>query len=364
MKRLFLLMNLMLMGLTPHTGMCSLFEKPTPTEQLKQFAIGLAGAVVTVAVLTTISSYIQQKMMNDFGGNNALPSIPHGEAKKWSGSLPQPFEKILEEQEEAKIFIENNVPLDNGYLLHGVPGTGKTFAIRVLAEKLNVPLIETNSGQFINIWQGSGNQTLKNIIKQARSCRKKLPFRCIVFIDEIDGFMRHRGGIGDGGEDRLFNDILSVITDEKNNDILFIAATNFLHLMDPALIRTGRLVPVELKLPSSCEREQFLTHFCEQKQLSLDTSVLSKNEFAHETEKYSNADLEALCNESFRSHLLYQLHEWETERFKLPFPLRLFVRKGLQKEYPHFSLALKKGIEKKKKDHNADLSEAVQMMYQ
>ena len=359
MKRLFLFINLLLLGFTPTSGICSIFENPTPTEQLKSFVLGLVGAGITVGVVTYISSYIQKKMMSDFGGNKVSPKISHGEAKKWSGSLPQPFENILEEQEQAKIFIENNVPIDNGYLLYGVPGTGKTVAVRVLAEKLNIPLIETNSGQFINAWQGSGNQTWKSIIKTAHSCRKKLPFRCIVFIDEIDGFIRHRGN---GEEDRLCNEILSEIPDEKNNDILFIGATNFLNLLDSALIRAGRLVPVELKLPSSCEREQFLTHFCQQKQLSLDASIISKNEFAHRTEKYSNADLKTLCNKSFRSHILYQLHKWERDRFKLPFPLRMFVSKGLEKEYPHFSLALKQELEKKKNQTDG-ISDAAQMMY-
>jgi len=120
-------------------------------------------------------------------------AIPQGELKKWGGNFPKPIEDLVELQKYAEAFAQRGAPpLRNGYLLHGVPGTGKTFLAKALAEKLQIPLIEVNSGQFLSALQGSGNARLAEILKLAHQCKKGPGFKCIVFIDEIDGLSRSR----------------------------------------------------------------------------------------------------------------------------------------------------------------------------
>jgi|GEM_PF-2811691 len=265
----------------------------------------------------TISALVIYSLLKD-KQDSVKPIIPKGAAKEWAGRLPGNLDKILELKDHAEILAKKGITSPNGYLFHGVPGTGKTLLARVLAEKLQVPLIETNSGEFITMWQGSGNTKLQAILKAAHSCEAQLPFRCIVFIDEIEVIKR---GSGNGEEDRLMTGLLAAITDPKNSTILFIGATNYKEKVDPALQREGRLLPIELTLPESSIRKQQIELFLKNSREILNEQDLSMNDLLEKTRNFSSAKLIETMKQVLRSHIITR----KTSKTSFSKKLQLFL---------------------------------------
>lgn len=311
MKRILLTFSIIVAGFFPHQAHSSsvidsvtgFLERTCTVENWDRYAVRALAAGVAIATMYGAVKGVQISINN---GTKQNPQIFSGYAKKWTGSLPIKLQEIVNQASFAGLFLQHGVPLHNGYLLYGVPGTGKTWLARVLSDTLQIPLLETNSGQFINPLQGSGNIALKTLLQQAHSCWKKKPFKCIVFIDEIDGLTRQRGS---GEEDRLFNELLSVITKPENSDILFLGATNFIDKMDAALKRDGRLVPIELKLPTDDIRKQLVQDFLARHKLSLDRHFITLDYIGSETGEFSLATLAAVLDSALRSHLQYDVFE-------------------------------------------------------
>ena len=128
-----------------------------------------------------VSIYVALKGIEGLMGIEA--TIQKNASKNWGGPLPEEIEALLQAKKHYPALKERGVPPHNGYIFHGVPGTGKTLLARVVSDKLQIPLIETNAGKFMSMLQGSGNSKLKAIMNKARSCKTQKPFRCIVFID-------------------------------------------------------------------------------------------------------------------------------------------------------------------------------------
>ena len=229
--------------------------------------------------------------------------IPKDTCKNWAGPLPKAFEDLLRSRKHYKALSEKGLQLHNGYLLHGAPGAGKTFAVRVLAEKLQIPLIETNSGRFMTEIQAAGNKKLKEMLEKANDCKTQVPFKCILFIDELDGLQRNRHG-SNGEEDRIINDLLATITSEENKDILFIGATNFIDKIAEALKRDGRLVPVKVELPTDQTRETVIASLLQKYTITLDAKLLNMDELLKKTKGFSSATIDALITDALRNHIM------------------------------------------------------------
>ena len=258
-----------------------------------------------VSIATTIHSLFESK------GDSIKPTISTGANKQWAGRLPGNLNEILELKEHVEILANKGLNSPNGYLFHGVPGTGKTLLARVLAERLQVPLIETNSGQFVTAWRGSGVAKLNAILKAAHSCEAQLPFRCIVFIDEIEIINRGGAGPGSAEDDRLLTALLAAITDPKNIDILWLGATNHIERVDPALQRDGRLSPLELTLPGDSIRRQHIDLFLKN----------SKEVLDEKTRDFSAAKLNETMKQVLRSHIINR----NTSKTSFSKKLKLFL---------------------------------------
>ena len=215
----------------------------------------------------------------------------------WIGQLPESLETLLKQTNHYKELKECGLAPSNGFLLHGKPGTGKTLAVRELAKRLNLPLIETNSGQFMGAYQGSANAKLEKIMQEANTHPERTPFKCIVFIDELDGFKRHRGS-SNGEEDRFMSDLLSILTNKENESILFIGATNYIEEIDEALKRSGRLVPLEMELPNDQTRMALVCGTLERLKHELDQQILTLEDIVSQTKGFSHADIISLLEKA------------------------------------------------------------------
>jgi cell division protease FtsH len=203
--------------------------------------------------------------------------------------------EIVEFLKHPKKFIAIGAKIPKGVLLLGSPGTGKTLMAKAVAGEAGVPFFNISGSEFVEMFVGVGASRVRDLFKQAK---KNAP--SIVFIDEIDAVGRHRGaGLGGGHDEReqTLNQILVEMDGfETNTNVIVIAATNRLDVLDPALLRPGRFDRrVVLDLPDINEREAILLIHTKNKPLSKQVNL---KVIAQRTPGFSGADLANLVNEA------------------------------------------------------------------
>ncbi len=192
-------------------------------------------------------------------------------------------------------FEDAGAKIPKGVLLEGSPGTGKTLLARAVAAEAGVPFISASGSEFIEMFVGVGASRVRTLFDKAR---QNSP--CVVFIDEIDAVGRQRGaGIAGGNDEReqTLNQILTNMDGfEQGQDIVVIAATNRIDILDNALTRPGRFDrKVNVPLPDYDGRIKIAdVHF---KNKNVDDSV-QFDELASLTPGFSGADIANLANEA------------------------------------------------------------------
>ena len=108
------------------------------------------------------------------------------------------LKEIIEYLREPQRFQKLGGRIPKGVLLVGPPGTGKTLLARAVAGEANVPFFSISGSDFVEMFVGVGASRVRDLFEQGK---KNAP--CIIFIDEIDAVVRHRGaGLGGGNDER------------------------------------------------------------------------------------------------------------------------------------------------------------------
>ncbi len=153
--------------------------------------------------------------------------------------LLEPARLVIEDREEGK------QALQNGILMHGEPGNGKTDFAEALAGELGVPFIQLTYTDVSSKWLGQTPKVLQKTFEYARS---QAP--CVLFLDEIDGFLPSRDGNLHSEDRRVANTLLTEIVRLRTSKVVLVGATNFLDKLDPAAVREGRFdLKVEITPP-------------------------------------------------------------------------------------------------------------------
>lgn len=200
------------------------------------------------------------------------------EAVEWPLKYPEVFEKA------------NTTP-PKGILLYGPPGTGKTLLAKAVANESEANFISVKGPELLSKWVGESEKAVREIFRKARQAAP-----CIVFFDEIDAIAPRRGsGIGDSHvTERVVSQILTELDGlEELRNVVVIAATNRPDILDPGLLRPGRIDRLIYVPPPDLEaRKEILQIHTKGKPLAEDVDL---DEIAEKTEGYTGADLAAIC---------------------------------------------------------------------
>ena len=144
-------------------------------------------------------------------------------------------EQIIDYYYRREEYEKMGVHPERGILLHGAPGTGKTYSAQKIAEFLDWEMIEVGMS---DVGSKYIHETSLHIRRKFDESRKKAP--AIIFLDELDALGSSREMSGQGHKIEEINELLRQVEKAGKDGLLVIAATNFLDAIDPALVRKGR----------------------------------------------------------------------------------------------------------------------------
>jgi transitional endoplasmic reticulum ATPase len=202
-------------------------------------------------------------------------------------------EAVLWPLQHPETFQRLGVAPPRGVLLYGPPGCGKTFVVRALASSGRLSVHAVKGAELMDKWVGASEKAVRELFRRARDSAPSL-----VFLDEIDAMAPRRGQSFDSGvTDRVVASLLTELDGiEPLRDVVVLGATNRPDLIDPALLRPGRLEKLVFVEPPDAEaRREILRTAGKSIPLSADVDL---NALADELEGYSAADCVALLREA------------------------------------------------------------------
>ncbi|MFQ5413290.1 MAG: ATP-dependent zinc metalloprotease FtsH [Phycisphaerae bacterium] len=205
-------------------------------------------------------------------------------------------QEIIEFLKAPKKFQRLGGRIPRGVLLVGEPGCGKTLLARAIAGEADVPFFSISGSDFVEMFVGVGASRVRDLFKQAK---ENSP--CIIFLDEMDAVGRRRGAsFAGGGHDEREQTLNAILVEmdgfDTNHQVIVIAATNRVDVLDPALIRPGRFDrQVFVSLPDVQGRYEILKVHA--KKIKLGPTADTRR-IARGTPMFSGADLAALINEA------------------------------------------------------------------
>lgn len=215
------------------------------------------------------------------------------------GGLAEQAEEIKEVIElplqKPELFEKVGIHPPKGILLYGPPGTGKTLLAKAVASSTHSIFIEIVGSELVQKFIGEGAKLIKEIFQLAR---EKAP--SIIFIDEIDALAAKRIEIGTSGErevQRTFMQFLAEIDGFKHLDnVKIIGCTNRKDILDPAILRPGRLDRlIHVSNPNKEGiKEIFKIHTA---RMTLDKKINAEKLF-NLMEGFSGAEIKASCTEA------------------------------------------------------------------
>jgi len=198
------------------------------------------------AEIPTISISIEKTYFSDIGGlDDVIKEI-------------EIFRYGIEHPED---FLEYGKKPPRSLMMYGPPGTGKTTIARAIATELKVRFVNIQSSDILEKWFGESERKLAKYLNEFNKYALENKTKVIVFFDEAEALMARRGSTeGFNGADRVVNVLNNYLEGISPTDgLIFIAATNMIESIDPALLRDGRFsTKIEIPKPSRAGVEDIL----------------------------------------------------------------------------------------------------------
>ncbi len=193
-------------------------------------------------------------------------------------------------KEPAK-FQKMGIKSPKGALLYGPSGCGKTLLARALATESGANMILVRGPEVLSKWVGESEKAIREIFRKAKTSSP-----CIIIFDELDSLARFKSNEEGGVGERLLSQLLTEMEDGGASRVVVLGISNRPDLIDPSLIRPGRLdLVIFVPPPDEKGRFEIIRLLTKLMPLSGDTDL---KEIAVATKGYSGADLVAVCREA------------------------------------------------------------------
>ena len=217
------------------------------------------------------------------------------------GGLDNQIKEIKEVIElpirHPELFESLGIAQPKGVLLYGPPGTGKTLLARAVAHHTDCRFIRVSGSELVQKYIGEGSRMVRELFVMAREHAPS-----IIFIDEVDsiGSTRTEGGGSGGGDSEVQRTMLELLNQldgfESAKAIKVIMATNRIDILDPALLRPGRIDrKIEFPAPNTAARLDILK--IHSKRMNL-TRGLDLTRIAEKLNGASGAEVKGVCSEA------------------------------------------------------------------
>jgi len=193
--------------------------------------------------------------------------------------------------EHPEMYRKFGMTPSRGVLFYGPPGCGKTLLAKAIASECQANFISIKGPELLTMWFGESEANVREIFDKARTAAP-----CVLFFDELDSIARSRGSsAGDSGAgDRVANQLLTEMDGmSAKKNVFIIGATNRPDIIDPALMRPGRLDQlVYIPLPDLPSRVQIFKAALRKSPIAADVDL---NHLARLTAGFSGADITEIC---------------------------------------------------------------------
>lgn len=199
---------------------------------------------------------------------------------------------VCEPIRKAELFKKMGLIVPAGVLLFGPPGCGKTLLAKAVANASGANFIAIKGPELLNKYVGESERAVRVVFQRALSSAP-----CVVFFDELDAMVPKRSSDGSNSSERVVNQMLTEMDGvQQRSQVFVIAATNRPDIIDPAMLRPGRLDRLLfVPLPTEVGRLEILRTHSSKLPLADDVDLAA---IARDAEGFSGADLAALVREA------------------------------------------------------------------
>ncbi|RUP50929.1 26S protease regulatory subunit 8 [Jimgerdemannia flammicorona] len=215
------------------------------------------------------------------------------------GGLDKQIKEIKEVIElpvkHPELFEALGIAQPKGVLLYGPPGTGKTLLARAVAHHTDCKFIRVSGSELVQKYIGEGSRMVRELFVMAREHAPS-----IIFMDEIDSIGSSRIESGGGGDSEVQRTMLELLNQldgfEPTKNIKVIMATNRIDILDPALLRPGRIDrKIEFPPPNEIARADILKIHSRKMNL---TRGINLRKIAEKMVNSSGAEVKGVCTEA------------------------------------------------------------------
>lgn len=203
---------------------------------------------------------------------------------------------IVQPIKRPELYLKVGISAPAGVLMWGPPGCGKTLLAKAVANESKANFISVKGPELLNKYVGESERAVRQMFARARA---SVP--CIIFFDELDALVPRRDTSLSESSSRVVNTLLTELDGLNNRQGIFvIGATNRPDMIDPAMLRPGRLdKTLYIELPNSLERLEILKTVIKSNGTPVSEDV-NLGSIAHDERcrNFSGADLSSLVREA------------------------------------------------------------------
>ncbi len=243
------------------------------------------------------------------------------------GGLREQLQRVREMIElplkHPDLFERLGIEPPKGVLLHGPPGTGKTWIARAVANESGASFFSVQGPEIMSKYYGQSEGKLREKFEEAKEQSPS-----IIFIDELDSIAPKRDDVKGEVERRVVAQLLTLMDGlSQRGEIIVIAATNRVDAIDPALRRPGRFDrEIEIGLPNRDGRTEILQIHTRGMPISDNVNL---EQLAHLTHGFAGADLESLAKEAAMRALRRYIPEFDLDE---PLPREVLERMDVREK--------------------------------